>query len=178
MRNSAKVTLGGMIAGLSVVCMFLTRVIPTMTYALPAIAGALLILLTIEAGTKWALGAFAVTAVLSFVLAVDPQASILYVAFLGYYPILKSWLERIPKRWIEWVVKFALFNVAAVASYWVTIWITGVPDDFLTSFGAWGPVILLALGNVTFLIYDYALTKVITLYMYRFHKRVRKLFHA
>ena len=167
-----------MIAGLSVVCMFLTRVIPTMTYALPAIAGALLILLTIEAGTKWALGAFAVTAVLSFVLAVDPQASILYVAFLGYYPILKSWLERIPKRWIEWVVKFALFNVAAVASYWVTIWITGVPDDFLTSFGAWGPVILLALGNVTFLIYDYALTKVITLYMYRFHKRVRKLFHA
>ena len=83
MRNSAKVTLGGIIAGLSVVCMFLTRLIPTMTYALPAIAGALLILLTIEAGAKWALGAFAVTAVLSFVLAVDPQASNFICGFFG-----------------------------------------------------------------------------------------------
>lgn len=55
-RNSSKTALGGIVAALSVTMMFLTAVIPTLTYALPAAAGILLMIVVIEIDKRWAGG--------------------------------------------------------------------------------------------------------------------------
>ena len=46
--NSFKVALGGVISALSIVLMFSTGLISTLTYAIPAMAGMLLIVISIE----------------------------------------------------------------------------------------------------------------------------------
>lgn len=54
MKNTYKIALGGMITALSVLLMFLTGLFPMATYALPAIAGVLLISAVIEIGSGYA----------------------------------------------------------------------------------------------------------------------------
>ena len=58
-KKSSKTAVGGVITALSIVLMFLTSVIPTLTYALPAAAGFLITLIVIEIDKKWALGVYA-----------------------------------------------------------------------------------------------------------------------
>ena len=51
-----KITLSGMICALSVVIMLLTGIITIGTYAMPAIAGMLAIIIVIECGVKYGIG--------------------------------------------------------------------------------------------------------------------------
>ena len=53
---------------------------------------------------------------------------------------------------------------------------THLPDDSMGMLGQYGPYILLALGNVTFIIYDIALTGLIGMYMQKIHPFLKKLF--
>ena len=111
MSKSGKIALGGLLTALGVVLMFLTGLIPIGTYALPAIAGVLLIVAVIEIGAKWAWMIYAAVAVLSLLFAADKEAALLFVLFFGYYPVLKSFLERISNKVLSWISKFAVFNV-------------------------------------------------------------------
>ena len=85
-RNSSKTALGGIVAALSVTMMFLTAVIPTLTYALPAAAGVLLIIVVIDVDKKWAFGVYAAVSLLSLLVLPDKEAAVMYVFFFGHYP--------------------------------------------------------------------------------------------
>ena len=87
-KNSTKTAIGGIIAALSIVLMLLTSAIPTLTYAIPAIAGLLLVIIVIEVNKKWAFGVYFVVGVLSMLLVADKEAAVMYVMFFGYYPII------------------------------------------------------------------------------------------
>ena len=102
----------------------------------------------------------------------------MYIAFLGYYPVLKGAIERLGKLWLEWVIKLIVFNVACVSAYYVVTNVLGIPEDILEVFGAYGPLVLLLLANVTFVIYDIGVTRLIALYVHRMQKTVRNLFHG
>lgn len=164
-----------MIAALSVVIMMLT-IIPVMTYAAPAFAGILLMVVVIEINKKWAFGVYAAAGILSLLLATDKEAAVMYVAFFGYYPIIKAVLESKLPRAVEWIVKFLIFNVTMVASYFVLIKVFGISMEDMNELGKYGPLILLALGNVVFVVFDIAITRIATLYIIRWQKQFRRLF--
>lgn len=164
-----------MIAALSVVIMMLT-IIPVMTYAAPAFAGIMLMLIVIEINKKWAFGVYAAVGILSLLLATDKEASVMYVAFFGYYPIIKAVLESKLPRVLEWIVKFLIFNVTMVAAYFVLIRVFGISMEDMNEFGKYGPLILLGMGNVVFLVFDIAITRIATLYLLKWQKQFRKLF--
>ena len=119
--------------------MFLTGLIPIGTYALPAIAGVLLIVAVIEIGAKWAWMIYAAVAVLSLLFAADKEAALLFVLFFGYYPVLKSFLERISNKVLSWISKFAVFNVAVVACFFLAVNFLQLPEDSFTVFGIYLP---------------------------------------
>ena len=154
MSKSGKIALGGLLTALGVVLMFLTGLIPIGTYALPAIAGVLLIVAVIEIGAKWAWMIYAAVAVLSLLFAADKEAALLFVLFFGYYPVLKSFLERISNKVLSWISKFAVFNVAVVACFFLAVNFLQLPEDSFTVFGIYLPWVFLILGNAVFLIYD------------------------
>lgn len=174
MSKSGKIALGGLLTALGVVLMFLTGLIPIGTYALPAIAGVLLIVAVIEIGAKWAWMIYAAVAVLSLLFAADKEAALLFVLFFGYYPVLKSFLERISNKVLSWISKFAVSNVAVVACFFLAVNFLQLPEDSFTVFGIYLPWVFLILGNAVFLIYDIALSGLVATYVEKLHHRVTK----
>ena len=174
MSKSGKIALGGLLTALGVVLMFLTGLIPIGTSALPAIAGVLLIVAVIEIGAKWAWMIYAAVAVLSLLFAADKEAALLFVLFFGYYPVLKSFLERISNKVLSWISKFAVFNVAVVACFFLAVNFLQLPEDSFTVFGIYLPWVFLILGNAVFLIYDIALSGLVVTYVEKLHHRVTK----
>lgn len=177
MKNSSKTALGGMISALSLVIMLLTAVIPYLTYALPAISGVLLILIVIEINKKWAACTYVAVSILSFLILPDKEAAMMYFAFFGCYPIVKPIIEsKIKNNKLCWIVKALFFNVAAVLAYIVIIYVFGIPIDEMEKFGKWAIPILLGMGNVMFVLYDICITRLISLYIFKWQKKFRRLF--
>lgn len=167
-KSSYRIALGGIIAALCTVIMFFTGVIPLGVYALPAAAGVLLVVLVMEANMRWALLTYAVVAILSLFITPDMEAKLMFLFFLGYYPIIKAKLEQIRSRALEWAVKLAIFNASVVLAYLAIIHVVGMADVIqeLGSFGRWSPLVLLGLGNITFVLYDVAITRLISMYIH------------
>ena len=174
MKTSVKVSLGGVVAALSLVLMLLTSIIPFGTYAFPCIAGILLILLVFNLGYRWAVAVYFVTAVLSFLLLTDKEAALYYTAFLGFYPILKGVIERIPSKTVQYVIKIVLFNVCIIAAFYIGITLLSVPKESFTLFGVYLPWVFLIIGNVFFVLYDLCVTRLVTIYLLKWHNRLNK----
>ena len=173
--NAKRIALCGISAALSLLFMFMTW-FPFATYALPAIAGVILVIPVIEYNRRVALVAYAAVSILSFLIAPDREAALLFVAFFGYYPIVKSLLERIPSRVIEWVLKIVIFNASVIAAYMVIIHLFQMTDLLkeFNEFGAWGAPVLLLAGNAVFILYDIAATQVISFYLSKWRKLLFK----
>ena len=174
MKTSVKVSLGGVVAALSLVLMLLTSIIPFGTYAFPAFAGILLVLLVFNLGYAYAFAVYFVTAVLSFLLVTDKEAALYYALFLGFYPILKGVIERIPSKPVQYIVKLALFNVCMIAAFYIGITLLSIPKESFNLFGVYLPWVFLILGNIVFIIYDLCITRLVTLYLLKWHDRLNK----
>ena len=176
MKRSGKLAFAGVICALSVTCMLLT-VMPTMEIGLPALAGCLLVLPVIELGIRYGFLCYGATAVLSLLLAPSLESKMLFVVFLGYYPVVKALFERLPSRILQWVSKLALFNITVCGAYWLLVGVFSLlPKDDFVLFGAYMWGIFILIGNAVFVVYDFALTRVISAYLYFGQPRVRKMF--
>lgn len=172
-KKSTQVALGGLAAALCLLLMFLTGIFPFATYALPALAGMVLIAVVRENGYKAAVTVYAAVSLLSVFIVPDRQAAILFIAFFGYYPILKGKLERLAAA-VRWALKLFFFNAAVVLGYLAIIYLFGI-DEVLEEIGVLGEYSLLVLllgGNVVFLVYDYALNNIEYLYLHWFRPKI------
>lgn len=172
MKKSRKAAVCGIVAALSTVLMLISY-FPYLTYAVPAFAGALSAVLLIEYGVGSAFLSYGVSALLTAVLA-EPESKILYILFFGYYPILKGLLEKHTPKAVAFLLKFLSFNAAILLSYYLMISVLGLPlPDYgeLTGKFKW---LLLAVGNVTFFIYDIALSRAAVLYFCRLRPKISK----
>ena len=172
-KNSTfRVVFCGIIAALGLVLMLLTSLVPVGTYAFPCFAGIFIAAVVIEYGWKWGLGVYAVVAVLSLFLAGDKEAVLYFIALFGYYPILKAVFEKhIKNKVILYVLKFAVFNTAAIASFLAAAFLLSISPEEYTLFGVYMPLAFLAFGNVFFLIYDFAVTVFVGQYVVRLRSK-------
>ncbi len=168
--NSKNIALGGVVAALSLVLMFLTSVLPFGVYAFPTFAGILLVVIVIEIGYSWAVSVFVVVALLSFLFVANKEAALYYAAFLGFYPIIKSLLERINKKWLCYLLKFSIFNICVIIAFYIGIAVLSIPSESFKLFGLYLPWLFLIIGNIFFILYDVCVTRLVTLYLYKYHK--------
>ncbi len=174
-RTSYKVALGGIVSALSLVTMLLASVIPGLEYAIPAFAGILLIIIVIEIGLRWAFLTYIGVAILSFFVVPNKESGLLFITFLGYYPILKSVIEtKIKRKQFQWAVKLLLFNLSVIIYYNLVMLLVSSPElkDSLDEIGKFAVPILLAAANVVFVIYDIAVTNLVTSYLKWFRKKI------
>lgn len=156
--------------------MISVAVIPFLTYALPAAAGMLVIFMVVETDKKWAFGVYATVAILGMLLVPDKEVAVMYLAFFGYYPIIKAVFESKLNRVIGWILKVAAFVATMVASYAFMMRFMGVTIDETEEFGAVAIPLLLGTGTLAFIMYDIALTKMITLYLVKWQKHFKRYF--
>lgn len=154
-NKASRLALCGVLAGLALAILFLGGVIPFAAITCPVMASLVLIPVYCECGRKWGWSWYLAVGVLALLLVSDREASILFV-FLGYYPMLKKYFERLPLRWLKWLAKLLYVNAAILCAYTLMIYVFG-----LTALGeelkATGTVLLIAtmlLANVSFVLYD------------------------
>lgn len=174
-RSTFRLALSAVLAALAVGTMLLSAVLPVGTYFLPCVAGVFMAVILTECGGKWALGAYLVSAVLSLIFAYDKEAVFFYIAFFGYYPVIRQALRaHISKGWLRLLLSLLIFNAACVASFFAGLWLLSVPVEEYTLFGVYVPWIFLLLGNVLFLLYDRALTAFLIFYERKLRNKLLK----
>lgn len=172
-RKTYSLAFASVVAALSLVFMFITSFIPIGTYALPCIAGALLAAVVIESGYITATVVYVAVSFLSFLLVADKEAVLYYVAFLGFYPILKGLFERIKFKPLQFLLKLCVFNICIVTAFYVGITLLSIPKESFELFDVYLPLVFLALGNIVFIVYDICLTRIITQYIVIWRKKIK-----
>ena len=89
------IAVGGVLAALAVTILLLGGLIPVGTYVAPMLAALPLIVLLAELPRGLCVGWYAVVAILGVLLCPDKETAFVFV-FLGWYPILRPRLERLP----------------------------------------------------------------------------------
>ena len=123
----------------------------------------------LECGGVWAFSVFIVSALLGFFLAPVKGSTILYIAFLGYYPALKILIERLKSKAAQWAIKLVLFNAVFLVLFLLA---RALLTDSLSGLSASAPMWLVWIGlNIVFLVYDFGLTGLIRVYIGRIARR-------
>ncbi len=163
--KTKNLAVAAVLSALGVVIMLLGTVISVLDLTMVAIASIFIFFAVIEMGSPYQYLIYASTSMLSLLLLPDKFSAFLYLIFGGIYPILKQKLEKLPKV-ISWVLKFVYFNLVLAAMILGSKYLFGIEEEELT-------IVLFALGNATFFLYDVAMTKLITYYLLGLRKKLR-----
>ena len=166
-----------MLVALGVIILYVGSLIEVLDISMAAIASLICVIVVIEYGGVYSWMVYAATAALAFLVLPEKFTPSLYATVVGYYPIIKEYVERIGKKSdkprkhfavIHWCIKLAAFNVALVVFGLIAIYMLLIPVD-----GFWALLGVIALVNLTFIIYDVALTRMISMYFFRIRKRLK-----
>lgn len=153
MRNrSQMIALGGVLAALAVVIMTMGSLIPVATYVCPMLCGLILFTVFRLCGRRVAWAWYGAVALLSLLLSPDKEAAAVFLG-LGYYPILKPFLDAAK---FSWLWKLIIFNTVTVILYSVLMYVIGM-SQLLMEFqelGLAGLILTMILGNISFLLFD------------------------
>ena len=119
------VALGGMLTAAAVVVMCLGSMIPVNTDVCPMLCILLTRPILKLCGRKIALCYYVAVAILSLMLAPDREAALVY-AFLGYYPLIQPWFEKLRPRAVRIAGKVLFFTLSAAAVYGLLMAVMGV----------------------------------------------------
>lgn len=176
MRNKLafRISLGGIISAVCLMLMFCTSLLPMLDYTIPAFAGFLMVVMIVETSPKWAVTTYVVVSTLCFIVTPNYEATMLFVLFMGYYPILKFHLDRLENKVLSWTIKYVVFNVAVVIFFLVFQYMFTSVDllEGMEMFGRFAIPILWLMGNIMFLIYDIVLGQLVDLYINWFRKKI------
>ena len=163
-----RIVVSGVLVALSVIILYLGCAIEALDLTMSAIVSLLVVVIVIEMGYKYAWFAYLATSILSLLLLPQKTPAIFYACFMGFYPIIKSHVERINSAVLRWVIKLIAGNAALCAMFWLISLF--IPDEFE---GGWMLVATYILGLAAFIMYDIALSKLITIYFLKIRDRVK-----
>lgn len=176
-KSTFRIAFCSIISSLALVMMMITSIIPIGTFAFPCFAGIVITAIVVEFGHKWALGSYIVVALLSVFLAGDKEAVIYFIALFGYYPIVKGAIEgKLKRGFVQHIIKLVIFNIAAVGSFFVAMWLLSIPAEEFELFGVYVPWVFLIAGNIFFVLYDYTVSVLVTQYINRLRGKLFKKF--
>ena len=158
-----------MLTALSVVILFFAALAPSGKLGLTAVAGLIPAVAVLNGGIRTGFLCYAGTSILSLVLLPGKLPALLYAILLGHYPMLKSLIERLHRRPLEWLLKLALAN----ALFFLLrrfVWALLVPALPEALSAAW---LYYLSGNAAFIAYDFGFSRLIALYRSRILKRGR-----
>lgn len=150
------VSLCGIMSGLALALMFILGMVPAFEYISPAVAGVLIWVIRDRLGIKYGMVSYLAVGILCVLVTPNYEAAMMFLFLLGYYPIIREYLQKIPLKLLQLLVKLMIYAVAAVAAYALLINLFGMGElmEEAEDFGKYGTLILLGLGAVAFLLYD------------------------
>lgn len=165
-NKSSYIAKGGLFTAVGVILVYLSTILPVNKLYLLTIASCIIPLCVIDLGPKNALTVYASTAILSLLIGGIKATVILYIIFFGLYGILKYYIEKIRKLYIELILKLVFFNICMAFMYLTyKLFVTNLFKINISIY------LILILMQVVFIIYDYAVTLFINYIYNRFHRK-------
>ncbi len=161
-----KLSLAAVLSAVMLLFLYLVCVLPTGRIFIFCLATAPICILMLEAGTRFSICAYVAVSLLALVLLPNKNIALLYALFMGYYPILKCYIEKWNRLLGEWIIKLAVFVLAMIAgSFFCRVY--GIPIGVMH----WYSYLLLAAVCV---VYDIALSYFIQFYRHRIEPYIKK----
>lgn len=164
------ITLGGLLAALSLLFLVIGAISPTADLSLYALSSLPVAIAVIELGFRRSFLVYMTITVLGLAW---PGFAFTYLFgfFFGLFPILKAFFESKLNRPLAALAKQLVANVLVIAATWLF-----ARDMILAQADAWGwwyiPALAVAL-QVGVIVYDYALGLLITFYLDRLARHLR-----
>lgn len=174
MKKTFVVAFGGIICALSIILLFLSDLLSVGVYAFPIFAGVLLSAVVIEGGYVWAFSVYGCVSLLSFFLVQNKEAVLYYIAFFGFYPVLKGLVEKIKPKFLQFLLKYLIFNACMIGAFFAGIYLLSIPKESFNIMGVYLPYVFLIIGNIVFIVYDYMVSVLITRYVFKWRKYITK----
>ena len=167
-ERTRRIAICAMLSALGVVVLYVGSLVEVLDISMAALASLFVIFAVIEYGkAAWAI--YAVTGILSAVLLPHKLPAAMYIFFLGFYPIIKEKIEKLHKKVAQWGVKIVVFNLCLIILIFLTNAVLALEFRKIFVFEA----VFMLLANFTFVIYDIALTRLISLYLFRLRRKFR-----
>lgn len=182
-QKTKRLALSAVLSALGVVLLGFGAIIEVMDITTSMLASLLLLPIILCYGNGYACMAYAVTGILSLILMPQGFSSWLYLGLMGYYPMIKSKLDRLP-RFLGYALK-AVLLLAVLGLYFVLFYflmmhgVGSLTDAFTLAFGEegdshWIGWATVALAFISFFAYDVLIDKLLILYRYKWQDRVEK----
>ncbi|MHC1724050.1 MAG: hypothetical protein AB9836_12700 [Aminipila sp.] len=167
-KSGTIIALGGVLLALSIVCLYVASFVPGLEITFYTISSVFVPIMMIESKGKGGWLLYIACSVLSFLILPNKVAVVPYVFFFGIYGLIKFYIEKIKNPIVQLSLKFSIFTAIILVAYnffyhlfFGVITLKDAP-----------PIILLVMGEVFFLFYDFILTGIINYYYRRFYGRI------
>ena len=181
-KSTRRLTLSALFSALAVVSLYVASVWPTGQLGLTAVASLFVAAAVIESGIASGISVFAVSSLIAFLILPNRIPLVLFVVFFGYYPVIKSLIEKRGHIILQFLCKLAVFN-ASLSVTW--FFLRGLLFDFgeaeteilFVSGGSGIEVFFIFLsGSLVFILFDYGFTKLVWFYINRISKQIGSSF--
>jgi len=170
--NSKKIALAGILTALSAAVLMLENISPTGKLGFYVLASFLLSIVIMECGIAYGwVSYFAVSAV-SFIIVPEKTAVLPYVMFFGIFALVKSHIEKLERLIIEWILKFAFFNVSMYFLWNIAVNILKLIPGRIFEILPFAAII--AILQVLFFFFDWIFSMWIQYYIQKIQPRIKR----
>ena len=160
-----RVTFSAISLALTVICLYAAAVLPTGRLVALALSSAFCTICIYQYGVRYGAALYVGASILALLLIPNRMFTMLYILFLGYYPIVKLFIERLDRLWAEWVIKFIFFNAVLVVLYVLfKLFLVPTFDSAIITLVLKYMAVIILLLEVIFAIYDWMLSYMISYY--------------
>ena len=114
-----RVTFSAIGMALTVIFLYAASILSTGRLAVLALSSLLCGVCICQYDIRYGMAVYIGSSLLSLLLIPNRMFTMVYVLFIGYYPLIKLLIERLKKLWLEWLLKVLFFNLILVLLYWV-----------------------------------------------------------
>ena len=167
-KRTKHLTVSAMLCALGVILLALGALIDVLDITSAVLASLLCVYAVIEIGGAYPWMIWLSTSILSLLLLPLKTPALFYALFAGFYPILKEKLEKLARP-LAFVLKLLIFHVSlALICLCLSVFFPAALDMEGIK---WLPVALYIGCVLCFVLYDYALSHVITFYLVKLRRR-------
>lgn len=162
--NSKRIATNAFLIALTIIILYLNIILPISTISILTLSSAFIPIALIRNSIKDAFLVYISSSIISFFL-LPLNIVLLYICFFGIYGIVKYFIEKINNITFEIILKLLFFNFILIIGFLILK--SFLPIN-LIKIPIW---LFIVLSQIIFLIFDYALTLLISFYLEKIHKK-------
>lgn len=163
--KAKEITLSAVLIALTIVILYLNLLLPISTISILTLASLLIPIALIRGSMKSAILVYISSSIIGFFI-LPINIILLYILFFGIYGIVKFYIEKINELPLEIFIKIVFFNIILFLSFFIFKSFIAIE---ITKLPIW---LFFIMAQIVFLVFDYALTLLISFYLERIHSKL------